>query len=214
MGKFTLEHSIAVDVLVGGQAAVTVDPSAIGVMGHSLGGHGAFFLAAFDERVSACVCNCGASFFRHNANTTNWARDSWYVYFKHLREGFLQGEPPPIDFHEIIALIAPRAFLDLSGLNDGDPLTQRQRLLMLAKLMEVYELTDAPEKISFYVHGQGHSVNHESRELIYGWLDVHLKPSSVTFAPLLEEGTKPLRASLLPPPDSNFAQRKAAEGSK
>ena len=134
--------------------------------------------------------------------------------FAHLREGLLQGEAPPIDFHEIIALIAPRAFLDVSGLNDGDPLTQRQRLLMLAKLMEVYELTDALEKISFYVHGQGHSVNHESRELIYGWLDVHLKPSSVTFAPLLEEGTQPLRASLLPPPDSNFAQRKAAEGSK
>lgn len=132
--------------------------------------------------------------------------------FAHLREGLLQGEAPPIDFHEIIALIAPRAFLDVSGLNDGDPLTQRQRLLMLAKLMELYELTGVPEKISFYVHGQGHSVNHESRELIYGWLDVHLKPEAATFSPLLDEGTKqPLRAALLPPAGSNFARRKAAD---
>jgi hypothetical protein len=33
---------------------------------------------------------------------------------------------------------------------------------------------------AFYVHGQGHSVNHESRELMYGWMDTHLKPPSAT----------------------------------
>ena len=43
-----------------------VDPSQLGVMGHSLGGHGSFFLAAYDERLSCCVSNCAASFFRHN----------------------------------------------------------------------------------------------------------------------------------------------------
>ena len=30
-----------------------------------------------------------------------------YVYFKHLRERLLAGKQPEIDFHEIIALIAP-----------------------------------------------------------------------------------------------------------
>ena len=119
VGKFTYEHSIAVDVLLaGGQAVPTVDPEQIGVMGHSLGGYGAFFLAAFDERVKCSVCNCGASFFRHNGpEAGGWVRDRWYVHFAHLRESILRGQPPPIDFHEIMALIAPRAFLDLSGLN-------------------------------------------------------------------------------------------------
>ena len=28
--------------------------------------------------------------------------------FKHIREGLLEGRMPPIDFHEIISLIAPR----------------------------------------------------------------------------------------------------------
>ena len=31
--------------------------------------------------------------------------------YKAIREGLLNKEMPPIDFHEIIALIAPRAFL-------------------------------------------------------------------------------------------------------
>ena len=92
---------------------------------------------------------------------------------------------PPIDFHEIISLIAPRAFLDLSGLNDGNPGTQRQRVLMLTKIMDIYELEQAPENFSFYIHGRGHSVAHESRSLMYGFLDAHLKPAEATATRLL-----------------------------
>ena len=177
VGKFTFEHSIAIDVL---QSLDVVDPLRIGALGHSLGGHGTFFLAAYDDRVKASACNCGASFFRHNPRVTAWSRDRWYVYFKPIREGLLKGEMPPIDFHEIIALIAPRAFLDVSGLNDGHGPTQRQRLLMLMKIMDVYELEGAAQNFGFYVHGRGHSVAHESRQLIYGWMDSHLKPPDAT----------------------------------
>ena len=162
------------------QSLPEVDPDRIGALGHSLGGHGTIFLAAYDVRVKAAACNCGASFFRHNPKVEEWARDRWYVYFKHIRPGLLEGKLPAIDFHEIIALIAPRAFLDLSGLNDGIALTQRQRVLMLAKIMDVYELEGRPENFAFYVHGRGHSVAHESRQLMYGWMDTHLKPASAT----------------------------------
>jgi pimeloyl-ACP methyl ester carboxylesterase len=187
VGKFTYEHAIAIDVL---QSLDEVDPERIGALGHSLGGHGTIFLAAYDDRIKAAACNCGATFFRHNTQVNEWARDHWYVYFKHLRPGLLEGNLPPIDFHEIIALIAPRAFLDLSGLNDGDPLTQRQRVLMLMKVMAVYELEKAPANFAFYVHGRGHSVAYESRQLIYGWMDSHLKPPEATQAHLLP-GPKP-----------------------
>jgi len=184
VGKFTYEHSIAIDAL---QSLDEVDPERIGALGHSLGGHGTFFLAAYDERVKAAACNCGASFFRHNPRVEGWARDHWYVYLKHIRPGLLEGKLPPIDFHEIIALIAPRAFLDLSALNDGNPLTQRQRVLMLMKVMDVYELEKAPGNFAFYVHGRGHSVKHESRQLIYGWMDTHLKPPEATETRLVSE---------------------------
>ncbi len=177
VGKFTFEHSIAIDVL---ETLDEVDSQRIGTVGHSLGGHGTMFLAAYDTRIKAAACNCGASFFRHNSGVEHWARDHWYVYFKHIRPGLLEGQLPPIDFHEIIALIAPRAFMDLSALNDGNSLTQRQRVLMLMKVMDVYELLGVPENFAFYVHGRGHGVAHESRALIYGWLDSHLKPPEAT----------------------------------
>lgn len=177
VGKFTYEHSIAIDVL---QTMKEVNPDKIGVLGHSLGGHGSMFLAAYDERIQAAAGNCSASFFRQNSKVEAWSRDHWYIYFKHIRPDLLKGELPPIDFHEIMALIAPRPFLDLSGLNDGDPLTQRQRVLMLLKVMDVYELEKAPQNFAFFVHGKGHSVAHESRELMYGWMDTHLKPAAAT----------------------------------
>ena len=184
VGKFTYEHSIAVDVL---QTLSEVDTDQIGALGHSLGGHGTFFLAAYDERIKASVCNCGGSFFRHNTRVEAFSRDHWYVYFKPLRPALLRGELPPIDFHEIIALISPRAFLDVSGLNDGRKLTQRQRILMNLKLMEVWELNQKPENFAFFAHGRGHSVEHESRELIYAWMDTHLKPASATETKLVQD---------------------------
>lgn len=177
VGKFTYEHSIAIDAL---ETLPEVDAKRIGALGHSLGGHGAFFLAAYDQRIKASACNCGASFFRHNPRVEGWARNHWYVYLKPIRPALLAGQLPPIDFHEIIALVAPRAFLDVSGLNDGNPLTQRQRILMHLKLMDVWELEKTPENFAFFVHGRGHSVKHESRELIYGWMDAHLKPKRAT----------------------------------
>ena len=184
VGKFTFEHSIAIDVL---QSLSQVDPQRIGALGHSLGGHGTYFLAAYDERIKASACNCGATFFRHNERVENWARDRWYIYLKHIRPGLLEGQLPPIDMHEIIALIAPRAFMDLAGLNDGAPLTQRQRVLMLTRIMDVYELLKAPQNFAFYMHGRGHSVAHESRELMCAWMDTHLKPPEATQTRLLPQ---------------------------
>ena len=89
------------------------------------------------------------------------------------------------------ALIAPRPFLDLSGLNDGNPGTQRQRVLMLTEVMKVYDLEGAPENFGFYVHGRGHSVAHESRELMYGWMDTHLKPPEATQTHLVDDDASP-----------------------
>ena len=61
------------------------------------------------------------------------------------------GKLPPIDFHEIISLIAPRAFLDLSGLNDGNPATQRQRVLMLMLETGCLGVITARDIILFYI---------------------------------------------------------------
>ena len=185
VGKSTYEHSIAVDVL---QSLGQVDAESIGVLGHSLGGHGAIFLAAYDERIAATACNCAQATFRHNPNAEDWARDHFYVYFKHIRNRLLDGELPPIDFHEIVSLISPRPFLDICGLNDADGLAQRQRTLMNLKIMDVYELQGAPENFAFYCHGLGHSVSYHSRHLMYAWMDKHLKHAESTRARPVRQG--------------------------
>jgi pimeloyl-ACP methyl ester carboxylesterase len=182
VGKFTYEHSIAIDVL---QSLKEVDRDQIGVLGHSLGGQGTYFLAAYDERVRAAACNCSAPMFRQNPRVLEWARNRWYIYLKPLRPELLEGRLPAIDMHHIIALIAPRPFLDLSALNDGNAMTQRQRVLMNMEIMRVYELEKAPQNFAFYVHGRGHSAAYESRQLIAAWMDVHFKPPSATAAKLV-----------------------------
>ena len=172
-GKFTFEHAIATDVLA---SLPGVDASRLGVIGHSLGGQGAYFLAAYDERLKAAVSNCSAGTFRHNPGAEHWARESWYVYFRHLRESLLRGEAPPIDMHEIIALIAPRAYLDVFAWNDpqGHMPTQKQRVLMMLKLTELYDLLGESQNFGFFMHGRGHTIPAESRALIYEFLEVHL----------------------------------------
>ncbi len=177
VGKFTFEHSIAIDVL---ETLDIVDKGHIGAMGHSLGGQGAIFLSAYDARVKAAADNCSAAFFRHNSSVTEWSRDHWYIYFKHLRPQLLAGQLPPIDFHEVMALSAPRAFLDVSALNDGPRLTQKQRVLMLLKVADVYELLGVPQNFEFFVHQRGHSMPVETRELMGAFFDAHLKPPEAT----------------------------------
>ena len=54
VGKFTYEHSIAIDVL---ETLDFVDSQNLGALGHSLGGHGTFFLAAYDDRIKAAASN-------------------------------------------------------------------------------------------------------------------------------------------------------------
>jgi pimeloyl-ACP methyl ester carboxylesterase len=182
-GKFTYEHSIAIDAL---ETLPEVDTARIGVIGHSLGGQGAIFLAAYDDRIKVAVSNCPAPAFRHNPKVLSWSRDQWYTYFKHIRPGLLNNELPPIDFHHMAALAAPRPFLHIAGLNDGDGGTQRQRVLMMLSVAKVYEVVGAPEMHAFYFHGHGHGAPFDARELMYGWLDMHLKGPNATSARLLE----------------------------
>ena len=57
---------------------------------------------------------------------------------------------------------------------------------MLMKVMDIYELDGSPQNFGFYAHGRGHSVSHESRQLMYGFMDAHLKPPEATKTQLVE----------------------------
>ena len=172
VGKYVHDSAIATTIL---SDRSDVDSARIGVTVHSLGGQGAVWLAAFDDRIRCAVPSCTAGSFRENPAPLHWSRDHWYIYFPQLREQFLAGEIVQCDFHEMFALIAPRPVLDRFALNDGNPTTQAHRTIMHLKLHEVYRLLDAEPAHSFYVFGDGHFIPDQSQDVLLSWMNRWLK---------------------------------------
>ena len=100
------------------QSLTFVDGERIGVIGHSLGGYNALFLAAFDERVKVVVTSCGfTSFVRYRGgDLTGWSHRG------HMpRIAAVYGKDPkrmPFEFSEVLAAIAPRALFINAPLHD------------------------------------------------------------------------------------------------
>ncbi len=175
-GKIVYDASIAIDLLV---TLPMVDTTRIATLGHSLGGQSAIYLAAYDPRIRVAASSDGSFTFRYNTSYMEWARPRGeYSYFMNLRSTLEAGRLPPIDIHEIIALIAPRPFLDIIALNDqygGSRPGHQQRVMMDLRLADLWQLLGSPENFSFYVRGETHQFGYNSRELVYAWIDRYLQ---------------------------------------
>ena len=172
VGKYIHDSRIACSVLAG---LDSVDASRIGATGHSLGGHGCIWLAAVDERIQCVVPSCPGSTLRENPEPLHWSRDHWYIYFPQLRRAFLAGETVQSDFHEWMALIAPRPLLERFALNDGDPASQAHHVTLHLKLGQLYRLLDRETAHAFLVFGDGHAIPDLSRATMLSWMDRWLK---------------------------------------
>ncbi len=152
MDRMLLDGLIAVDLLA---ALPQVDPRRIGCVGHSLGAKEALYLAAFDERVQVTVSSEGGI----GMTFSNW-HDPWY-----LGEAVRQGDFAR-EHHELLALVAPQAFLLIGGDSaDGD-----RSWPFVAAALEVYRLYDPPPRLGLFNHRQGHSVPPLAHERILEWL--------------------------------------------
>lgn len=171
-GKYVYDSRLACSVLA---ARPEVNANCLGVTGHSLGGHGSIWLAAYDDRIRCVVPSGAGTTFRENPEPLHWSRDHWYVYFPQLRDDFLAGRQVACDFHEMMALIVPRPLLECFALNDGDPVGQAHRAMLHLKLHELYRLLNAEPAHAFVVFGDGHAIPDLSREAILSWLDRWLK---------------------------------------
>ena len=115
--KGIVNHRRAIDLL---QSLPEVDPQRIGVIGHSLGGHNALFLAAFDDRVKAIVTSCGFTSFPKymKGDLTGWSHKG---YMPRIADQF--GKDPrrmPFDFSDILIALAPRAVFINAPLRDDN----------------------------------------------------------------------------------------------
>ncbi len=101
-----VNHIRGVDLLA---AHPRVDKRRIAAIGHSLGGHNALFLAAFDSRIRATVTSCGFTAFAkyYGGNLKGWTSQRYMP-----RIAAVYGNSPaqvPFDFSDVFAAIAPRA---------------------------------------------------------------------------------------------------------
>jgi len=167
MGKMLYDHMRGVDFLC---SLPEVDSSRIGAIGHSLGGHNAFMLAAFDERVKSTVSSCGLTSIIGDTDVCRWSREEWFVYFKILRESFLQ-QISPFEFHEILALIAPRAFFNWTAKDDEIFPHWEGVPLIMDRVGEVYRLYRAENYVSLELGKGGHNFPDDIREHSFEFLD-------------------------------------------
>ncbi len=153
IAKMLFDAERAVDLLA---SLNEVDPKRIGAAGHSLGAKEALYLAAFDERIKAAVSSEGGIGTKYS----NW-NAPWY---------WGDDEFFGREHHDLLALIAPRAFLLIGGNSaDGD-----RSWPFIEAVLPVYRLYGQPYRVGLYNHGQGHTIPPLAEQRTYKWLETYL----------------------------------------
>jgi len=172
-GRRNWEHHCLLDLL---DSLDFVRPGAYGVIGNSLGGRQAIFLAAMDERIAAAVPSCGIS-----PNLTN-------VYRSVRSNPASKSSPASIkrsqrtrghmvyDYQDMIALCAPRPMLVLEPYNDAyNPYMEANFRCYVAGQL-AYELLGKAECFCTMTHGDGHDTVADVRDFAYRWFERWLEP--------------------------------------
>jgi dienelactone hydrolase len=142
------------------QSRPEVDPARLGCIGHSLGGQQTLFLAALDERVQVAVSSCGfasmAAVLREGIN--------------HNFGAYVPGWLEHGDTGDLLASVAPRAFLALNGEADRIfPIDGLHDSYAVAR--PAYAAAGAAERLDLGIYPGGHGFTDEMRARAYTWLD-------------------------------------------
>ena len=170
--KGIVNHRRAIDLL---QSLPEVDPQRIGVIGHSLGGHNALFLAAFDDRVKVIVTSCGFTSFPKymKGDLSGWSHKG---YMPRIADQF--GKDPrrmPFDFSDILIALAPRAVFINAPLRDDNFEVSGVRDCVAAALPVYDSVFQAKKKLEALYPDSAHEFPKAVRRASYSFLDRWLK---------------------------------------
>ena len=160
-----------------------VNKEQIALSDHSRGGKMATWAAAFDERLTAVVGSSpvtgGALPWRHAtdryANETLEQITRNYPHWFHPRLRFFAGRENrlPVDMHEMVALIAPRAYMTTLGTHESEVNPWGEERSFLAA-RRVYELLGAREKLALRFRPGVHTPARADLEAYFDWFDAML----------------------------------------
>ena len=172
--KGIVNHRRGVDLL---QSLPYVDTDVIGVIGHSLGGHNALFLAVFDSRVKAVVSSCGFNVFaKHNKGDVR----AWSSKYYMPRIKTVYGDNPakiPFEFTEVLAALAPRPVFANAPLHDTPDFEVSGVKDCFTAAIPVYrEVFKTEDRLVARHPDAGHEFPVAERQAAYAFLDRHLRP--------------------------------------
>jgi dienelactone hydrolase len=154
LGKMVWDYSHAVDVLMDLR---DVDHERIGVIGHGLGGTTALLLAAFDERIRACVSSCGFTRFHDDPGVARWVLDHDLALLPRLADAVASGIYP-FDWEHVLALAAPIPVLLLTALDDPDAAAPESCAKAVKTAAKVYKLLGEPRALENIEHREGRAL--------------------------------------------------------
>lgn len=145
----------------------------VSAIGHSLGAQSAAYLAACDPRPVSVVSNCGLYPFADARARAHWFRDQWYIYYtdKALKKSVLEGPQPLWDFHEILALTAPRRLLYLGAPNDPICGNVTGIMTLTEQLHRLWNMLGATNNLSCILHNEDHAFEKWHRQYAYAWME-------------------------------------------
>jgi dienelactone hydrolase len=157
-GMMLRDEQMALDYLV---SRPEVDANRIGVQGMSMGSTRAWWLAAIDDRVKAVVGV--ACFTRYEDLIAIRALRAHGIYY------FVPGILKYFDSEGVMALIAPRPFLALTGDRDAGSPPEGMKTLE-GILNRFYTLYDKPEAFKSIVYAEtGHVYTDEMKQRMLEW---------------------------------------------
>ncbi len=161
----------AVDLL---ESLPQVDKDAIGVIGHSLGGHNSLFTAVFEPRIKAIVTSCGYTPFHdyYGGKVAGWTSDRYMPRIRDVYEN--NADKLPFDFYEVLAAIAPRGIYSCSPTRDSNFEIAGVRKAV-AESGKVFELLGAKDRLVLDAPEAEHDFPEAQRLAAYAWLDKLLK---------------------------------------
>jgi dipeptidyl aminopeptidase/acylaminoacyl peptidase len=158
------DEQIALDYLA---SRPEVDPERIGAQGMSMGSTRSWWLAAIDDRIKAVVGV--ACFTRYQDLIAIRELRAHGIYY------FVPGLLKHFDTEGVMALVAPRPFLALTGDRDaGSPPEGMKNLeQILAKFYRLYGKSDSFRSVIY--PATGHVYNDDQKQKMVEWFDRHLK---------------------------------------
>ncbi|PSA99185.1 dienelactone hydrolase family protein [Bacillus halotolerans] len=147
------------------QSRPDIQPDRIGTIGMSMGGLMAWWTAALDERIKACVDLCSQVDHHVLIETQNLDRHGFYYYVPSLAKHFSASD--------IQSLIAPRPHLSLAGIHDR--LTPAEGVNKIEKeLTALYAEKGASDCYRMVRSASGHfetaMMRHEALRFLKKWL--------------------------------------------